>query len=166
VRLFFREPAEWAFRVSGDLVYLGMRTHSPCLRTERLLISCLVGALVLAACDDPSSTGQSKSPAKGSKADTPKDESEDDSEDDSPPKKGDAGKGTKPKPEAPAVPASDPNQIRPRDPPVHEPTAAADAGAAVTPTPTPTPTDSGAATTARDAGAPDAGRRALDAGRR
>lgn len=143
-----------------------MRTPLLSLQAERLVISCLLGALVLAACDDPSSTGQSKSPAKGSKADTPEDESEgeseDESEDDTPPKKVDAGKGTKPKPETPAVPASDPNQIRPRDPPAHVPTAADDAGAALTPTVP--PNEAGAPIPARDAGPPDAGR--ADAARR
>jgi len=133
-----------------------MRSDLHCLHAKRLGFFCLLGALVLGACDDPDSSGQSGSPAKGSKADTPKgdsDEEPDDSEEDPPRAKADAGKVTSKRDASVAVVTSDPNQIRPKDPPVHEPSAApvVDAGAPTTP-PTQTLPDSGAPATPRDSG--------------
>ena len=146
-----------------------MRSDLHCLHAKRLGFFCLLGALVLGACDDPDAdaSGQRSSPAKGSKADTPKgdsDEEPDDSEEDPPRAKADAGKVTSKRDAsvAVAVVTTDPNQIRPKDPPVHEPGAApvADAGAPAAP-PTQAPTDSGPPTAAVDAGKP----RPADAGR-
>jgi hypothetical protein len=141
------------------------------LHAERFGFFCLLGALVLVACDDPDPAGQSSSPAKGSKADTAKkdaedeaedeskddseDDFEDDSEDDSPPSKVDSGSVTKPRP---VTPVSDPNQIRPRAPPVHTPPAGQDGGIPAEPAPQP---DSGPSRPIADASPP----RPVDAGR-
>ena len=137
-----------------------MRSDLHCLHAKRLGFFCLLGALVLGACDDPDAdaSGKSGSPAKGSKADTPKgdsDEEPDDSEEDPPRAKADAGKVT--------VITSDPNQIRPKEPPVHEasPAPGTDAGAAAGP-PTQASADSGAPATPRDGGP---ARPSSDAGR-
>jgi hypothetical protein len=148
-----------------------MRSDLHCLHAERLGFFCLLGALVLVACgDDPDSSGQSKSPAKGSKADTPKgddDEGSDDSKDDAKPAKVDAGKVTSKRDASVAVVTSDPNQIRPKDPPVHEPTPPADAGAPTNVPGTQAPTDSGAPATSSDAGTArsDTGPARSDAGK-